>query len=404
VRHILVPLAVVCAALAWAVPLRAQDQPEKPEDSARYRFGPIRFTPTVEIRSIGVDTNVFNDASDAKRDVVASFGPAVDYWVRAGRSRLSAHSALQYDYFKRYATQRAFGTSNRARYEILLRRFTPFLDGAYDNTRRRPDFEIDARARYRTDSLAVGTDIRLLGRSTLRVETLRGHVDYDSGQQFQGSDLAKVLNRKDTTVRGSFRQALTPLTTFVVSAERRTYRFDVATVRDTDAVRVLPGLEIRPGALVYGRASIGYASFRTLDANLPDFHGLVANVEVSHVTRATRIGVTLVREPNYSYEVEEPYYVLTDSGVQVTQRITSAWDIVGRASRQWLDYRQLVTAALATRADRGWRAGCGTGWWVGQAMRLGFDMDYVTRDSPVLLRNYEGWRIGGTITYGSQNQ
>ena len=106
---------------------------------------------------------------------------------------------------------------------------------------------------------------------------------------------------------------------------------------------------------------------------------------------------------NYSYELDEPYYILTDAGVQVTERVTGHWDLVGRAARQWLNYQQLVSSGLSSREDHGWHLGMGTGWWVGTAMRVGVDADYVTRDSPVPFRSYSGWRVGGNLTYGPQN-
>ena len=190
-------VVVFVAVVACAGPRDAQAQqlepPTNPEESARYHVGPIWFTPTIDVRNVGVDTNVFNDSSEPKQDFVASFGPAVEMWTRFGRSRLNLHSTLQYDYFKTYSEERAFGTVNYGRYEVLLDRFVPFLEGAYDNTRRRPGFEIDARARYQTDAVIGGTDVRLSSRTVLRFEGERSHVNYDEGQQFNGSDLANAV-------------------------------------------------------------------------------------------------------------------------------------------------------------------------------------------------------------------
>ena len=405
-RQWLVVACVAVVALAGPRDARAQQQepPTNPEESARYHVGPVWFTPTIDVRNVGVDTNVFNDSSEPKEDFVASFGPAVEMWMRFGRSRLNLHSTLQYDYFKTYSEERAFGTVNNGRYEVLLDRFVPFLEGAYDNTRRRPGFEIDARARYQTDAVIGGTDVRLSSRTVLRFEGERSHVNYDEGQQFNGSDLANELNREDTAFSGAIREALTPLTTFVVRAERRDYRFEFSHDRDTNAFRIVPGFEFKPGALISGRASLGYVSFRTLDPELPDFQGVVSNVEVTYTARATRVQFNVLRDPNYSYEIEEPYYILTDVGVQVTERVTSGWDLVGRLSRQWLNYQELASSGLTSREDRGWHVGAGTGWWLGTTLRLGVDADYVTRDSPVPTRSYSGWRVGGSFTYGTQNQ
>jgi hypothetical protein len=383
----------------------ARGQDAAPEESARFRFGPIRFTPGIEIRNVGVDTNIFNDAEDPKQDWVASFGPAVDYWLRGGRMRLSGRTGLQYDYFSEYTTQRAFGTENRARIEVLGNRVTPFIDGLYDNTRRRPSFEIDARARYRTDALTGGADVRVFSRTVLRFEAERGHVEYEQGQEFNGVDLGAALNRETTALRGSFRHALTPLTTFVVTGEERHDRFDISPERDADGFRILPGFDIKPGALISGRAAVGFAAFRTLDADAPDFHGVVAAAELNYAARASRVSLQLVRDPTYSYEVTEPYYIYTDLGLQLTQRVTTNWDLMARGARQWLAYRQFLSEGTTSdRNDTGWRLGVGTGRWLGPTLRVGFDVDYLTRSSPIPSRTYDGWRAGANIVYGLQSQ
>jgi hypothetical protein len=375
-----------------------------PEESARFRFGPIRFTPGIEIRNVGVDTNIFNEAENPKQDFVASFGPASDYWLRAGRTRLSGRTGLQYDYFKDYPTQRAFGIENRLRLEVLGNRVTPFVEGLYDNTRRRPSFEIDARARYRTDAVIGGADVRVFSRTVLRFEAERGHVEFDQDQEFNGVDLGAALNREITAYRGSFRHALTPLTTFVVIGEQRRERFDVSPERDADGFRILPGFDIKPGALISGKGAIGYAAFQTLDPDVPDFHGVIAAAELNYSVHASRLSLKLVRDPTYSYETTEPYYLFTDLGLQLTQRITTNWDVLARGARQWLAYRQFLSQGTSDRNDTGWLLGVGTGRWLGQALRVGFDVNYQTRSSPIPSRTYDGWRAGGNIVYGLQSQ
>lgn len=399
-RHLPLVAALLALVLGAGVPALAQESITHPEDGARFRLGPVHFTPTVQIRNVGVDTNIFNENEEPKQDFVASFGPAADYWVPAGRSRLSGRTALQYDYFNKYSDQRAFGTDNAARYEVLFNHVIPFVAGQYTNTRRRPEFEIDARARYRTDAIKGGADLRLFSRTVVRLEAEHGHLKYDDGQTFEGSNLADVLNRQDTLYRVSLRHALTPLTTFVLATESRRDRFDTSTVRDADGTRVVPGFEFKPGAIINGRAMVGYASFRTLSADVPDFHGIVANLELTYTARATRVITRLVRDANYSFELDEPYYVVTDVGVEASQKITSTWDIVGRIGRQTLDYRQFVSLGPTERTDHGWRTGFGMGRAMNRALRVGVDVDYVKRESPVATRTYDGWRVGGSISYG----
>ena len=73
----LIAATTTCLLVGLASPARGQDVPT-PEDAARFRFGPIRFTPVLNITNLGVDSNVFNEADDPKSDNTAVFGPLAD--------------------------------------------------------------------------------------------------------------------------------------------------------------------------------------------------------------------------------------------------------------------------------------------------------------------------------------
>src|ERR1700752_4801782 len=79
-----------------------------PADAARFRFGPLRFTPGISFTNVGVDTNVFNDAVDPKRDRTANVGPGVTFWLNVGPSRFRGKSDARYLYFATYESQRSW--------------------------------------------------------------------------------------------------------------------------------------------------------------------------------------------------------------------------------------------------------------------------------------------------------
>jgi hypothetical protein len=397
----IVALACLCQALPFVA--FAQDVAEDPADLARFRFGPIRFTPVIQIRNVGVDTNVFNQAQEPERDFTASIGPAVDYWARLGRARIHGKAGLDYNYFQEFKTQRSLGTENELRAELPLNRLKPFLVGAYDNTRRRPDYEIDIRTRYRTTRVGGGIDVRALSRTVLRLEADESRLRFDEDVFFFGTNLGDALDRRSRAYRVSVRQSLTPLTTFVVQTERQQDRFDVSADRDADSYRIMPGFELDPRALISGRGFVGYRSFTTLDADVPDYNGIVALVEAVYALRATKFGVAVQRDAWYSYELTEPFFIVTDLNLEVTQKVTTNWDMVGRVGHQLLNYQKRVSIGGGERTDTLWRVGGGVGRRVGRASRIGFDIDRVRRDSPRSPeRGYEGWRIGGSLTYGVQ--
>ena len=399
VLHKLIAATAICVGVAGAPPARAQDAPP-PEEPGRFRFGPIRFTPVLSVSSVGVDTNVFNEADDPKDDFTAMFGPRAEYWVKLGRSRVIGESRVDYFYFQEYDTQRSFGTTNRARLEVPLARLVPFVGGEYTNTRQRPGYEIDARARRTHDAGRAGVDLLIGGRTTLRGTVGTERHRFSSDDSFLGAGLSERLDRDSNTLGFSVRHDVTPLTTWIVLVEEQRDRFVLSPQRDADGLRVVSGFEFKPFALISGKGVVGYRRFDTLSGLVPDYTGPVASADLAYALKATRITGRVERDVTYSFEALEPYYLLTDLAVTVTQRLTHSWDVVGRGARQLLDYKAVGLVSALERTDRGRQAGGGVGYHVGEIVRLGLDTEYVSRRSPLTNRSYDGWRTGFSITYG----
>ncbi len=258
----LMAATAACLLVALASPARGQDVPA-PEEAARFRFGPIRFTPVLNITNLGVDSNVFNEADDPKSDTTAVFGPLADYWVKLGKGRLIGQTKMDYFYFREYDTQRSFGTTNRLRLEIPLARLVPFAAGEYTNTRQRTGYEIDARARRTLVGGRAGVDLLLGGRTRLRAVAGAEQNRFSSDDTFLGETLGRRLDRDATTFGLSMRRDVTPLTTWTVEGEQQHDRFVLSPERDADGLRVVTGFEFKPFALISGKALVGYRRFDT---------------------------------------------------------------------------------------------------------------------------------------------
>jgi len=396
-----VATALVCLGAA-APTLHAQDETD-PYTTTRFHVGPLGVTPSIALSNLGTDDNVFNEATDAKKDTTAAIGPAADVVLRAGRSRLSGKASGQYLYFQKYDSQRSWTTTLDGTWRFPMLRITPFVLGNRTNSKDRPGYEIDSRARRIDKTTGVGTDVRLSSKTKLVLTGKRSWSKYDDTEEYLGINLGERLDRRSDSEELQARFRLTPLTTFVVRAQAVQDRFDTATVRNTDSYSVMPGFELRPQALISGEAFVGIRRFATLSDVVPDFTGVVASAKVNYALAATRIGMNVSRDITYSFEALQPYYALTDVGGDVTQRITHAWDVVVRASRQNMAYKNVVNTAdpLTERTDHSWMGGGGIGYRVGETLRLGFDANYYRRTVDLNdTRNYEGLRLGASISYG----
>ena len=377
-----------------------------PEQVGRFRLGPARFTPSIQISDLGVDHNVFNEAVDPKQDTTAVVGPKVEFWSRFGpRMRLYGATSVDYHYFRLYESQRSFGTTNIARMNLDLGRLQPFVEGAYTTTRVRPGFEIDERARRTEQFGRAGLGVRVSSRTRLLVWGRTAANRFDASEEFLGTNLANALDRDADTIGGGLELELTPLTTFVVNLEGQQDRFIRSPDRNADSFRITPGFRFKPFALIDGTVQVGYRRFETLSPLVPDFAGLAAAVDLGYTFRRTRLVGRYNRDVTYSFETTEPYYLQTDWSLDVTQRITSRWDLVGRGGVYTLDYERLQVPGLSERTDRGKLLGGGIGWRVGEHLRLGVNVDYVERRSDTaVMRSYDRVRTGISVTYGTKQR
>jgi hypothetical protein len=93
-----------------------------------------------------------------------------------------------------------------------------------------------------------------------------------------------------------------------------------------------------------------------------------------------------------------PYYLETGGGLTVTQALGASWDVVGRAARTALAYRQLA-GAPSGRVDHVTTIGVGMGRHFATNVRMGIDIARIERRS-TREHSYRGFTAGGSVTYG----
>lgn len=392
----------------------AQDAPKDPAETAKMRVGPLAATPSIALTNVGVDTNVFNEWIEPKQDWTATATPKADMWLRLGRARMSATASGSFVYFANYSSERSLNTDDAAKLELPLLHVRPYAGITYLNRRERPGFEIDNRVRREETGLLGGVDFPLTRKTTIGFGYRRTRVNYGATESFNGTYLRDVFNRATTVATGSLRYALTPLTTIVLDVERVRERFEFSEARDSNSVRVVPGVEFGRYALINGNAHFGVRRLKMLSPGMPDYTGPVAAVNLGYTLLGmTRFAVGVDRDVAYSFETTEPYYLLTGITGSVTQAVGGPWDVVARAGTQRLAYqsRSIGGADMAVgqgfspaqqqgRTDTVRFYGGGFGYKLGPDVRLGFNADYYRRSSDRLTREYKGLRAGTSVTYG----
>ena len=147
-----------------AGPAAAQQVPTASDDpvaNAPIRLGALAFDPRIALTSLGVDTNVFNSATDPQSDFTFGLKPGTDMYLRTGRGLLTVAGNLEYVYFNEFEAERSVNSDVLGRYELRFNRFRPYGSASWLDTRERPGYEIDARARHYEAEYHAGGDLRV---------------------------------------------------------------------------------------------------------------------------------------------------------------------------------------------------------------------------------------------------
>jgi len=372
----------------------------------RLRLGPLFLNPTIALTNAGVDDNVFNEADSAspQSDFTLTLTPATDVWLRFGSTWLNGAVREDLVYYHEFASERSANTNLRLNWTLPFNRLILNPGVAYLHTRERPGFEIDTRSQRNeldyngTVELRVGSKTHLGARFDQRV------TEFDQDATYQGTSLQDELNRTVTAFGVTGRHQLTPLTSITFDVSRQQDRFEFSPDRDTDSTLVVAGLKFDPAALLKGAATFGYRDFQPLSPAVPSFQGATAAVDLAYVPfDSTRLTLTVTRDVQYSYDVNQPYYLLTGATGSISQRIYGPVDAVGRIGADRLEYRDRAGAAVAAadRVDHINSYGGGIGYHMGRDLRIGFNVDRQQRTSVIDSRQYTGLKYGFAVTYGT---
>ena len=397
-----VSLIVVSAFCATSA--RAQDGGPDPS-TVRVRIGPLSLNPTISLTNLGVDNNVFNEPVDQnpKKDLTATITPATELWLHAGPTWVKGTVKEDIIWYQKYSSERTANNTYTASWSVPLSRVNFNVGGSHHTAKERPGFEIDLRSQLTEIKYEGLAEVQALSKTFFGVTAARDKIDYDKADVFLGSNLNNELNRVTTEFGLTIRHKLTPLTTITLAGTRSQDRFEFSPLRDSDSTAVTGNVSFDPAALIKGSATFGYRNFHPLTSGLADFKGTTAAVNLSYVAfGTTRFATTVSRDVQYSFDVNQPYYLQTGVNGSIAQQIFGPFDVVGRAGTASLAYRDRAGAVvqISNRVDHVHTYGAGIGYHMGKDLRLGVNVDEERRISDVQQRQYNNLRIGTAITYG----
>ena len=314
--------------LMWPHAAAAQDEPE---DESAYRIGPVGLAGRLDLQEIGIDSNVFNSAEAPQEDFTATLVTELTARMRVGRLRMTGVSGSDFVYFQKFSDERSVNRRTEGRLDLSLGVLQPYVSGQTSQTRARVGFEIDSRSRRRSTTVRAGLGVVLTPVTSLTFSAEHFETRFQSDAEFRDVVLAEQLNREHDTVTAGVQMDVTPLTTLLLSAELERAVFDSENSRTADSIRGLARLQMDPDARLSGEIVAGYRQFKTRRADVPDYTGLVtsANVTYTMLDRA-QVEASVVRNVTYSFEPEQPYYVLTGGTLSITTRLVGPVELTAR--------------------------------------------------------------------------
>jgi hypothetical protein len=371
------------------------------QSDGRFQSGVVSWTPTLTLRDAGVDTNLYGEAENPHRDTVAVLSPQVSGVVKLAAADLRFEGLAEFVYYQRYTSERSVNRGASLRADFRGTRLRPFVRGSFLDTRERTNSEIDIRARRASRDAAAGLGVRVTPRGTLEVEGAVSQHTFSQDAVFRGVLLADHLNRRVSAGHLRFRYEVTPLTQFIVESTASRDRFMRTPAYDTDNYSVHTGFRFDPTAILSGRATVGFHRLEPVGSLAFGYEGITAAVELRYVLlQHTRFDVRVGRDTDYSVEAQ-PYFVQSMYGAEVRHNLAGPIDVIGRASRERLDYPGIPERFIPADAMRVHRYGGGVAYQPGPHLQLTVNYEVTNRDSDLLAeRRYERRRAYTTLTYG----
>jgi hypothetical protein len=398
----LLPAILVVAA---AIPAAAQTPAPPDPDAPLIQAGPFGISPTLLLRELGRDENVFNERDNPKGDFTFTIVPRAEVVFKPRAVRVSYIAATEYVYYKKYDSERSTNLSSAVRADVTLGWFQPYVLASGTNTRQRLNQEVDIRARHRERVYGGGFGIRAGTRLTFGASARTTSLRFDE-VLFRGENLAASFDSDIDAIEGSAGVQLTPFTLFSLVVSREEQRFRIAGERDSESVRITPTLAFSPEAVLHGSIAVGYRKFTPRGSGLSPYSGLVATATVgTTLWNRHRVEGVFGRDIRYSYGRDTPYYLATGGNVTLTSQLVGPFDIRLTGARQSLDYRGVPGSPAVSRPgnDTVTSYGGGVGYRIRDQLRLGFNSEWSSRDSQLSsTREYRNRRIFASVTWGKQ--
>lgn len=409
-------LVVTCLVCLTSLPVfGAPPQAAAPQKRpGLFKVGPVYFTPKLELKNAGVDTNVFY-SRNAVSDTSIVLSPSVTAALPIGRRlRLTGMGYLDFNYFHNLASERSVDFYAEGRAEVDVGRFTLFGGGGGGQFKQRFSIDVDERLLRQEKWGTTGFKVKATTKISATFSGT-GRIYAFEPSQVSGSSVQTALDRNELTGSAQLRYALTSQTTFLVSGDAIEDRFLKETIepRTTRSYRYLGGFEFGERAFINGRILVGIRDIPAGQGTAP-YRGpalaVSASVPFLRLGRFAALG-----ERDVFYAVDYGIYDIGSSAVVGNQLVRNSYvstilrgeatvelplRFIGRGFFGLQEAKYLVPIRIANtvldRVEHLWTGGGTILRRIGAKARIGGTLAWNRRVSTVPGYSYEGFRYGFT--------
>lgn len=307
-----------------------------------WRLGPFRYNAALMLDNTGYDSDIYSGMRARKTpDFVLSLAPDFQTMIPFSKKFvLEVDDSPQYSFFLDTRSERNWNNEFISRAHVVLDKWYFQVGGVFNNVRERLSPEIEIRARRKEENL-TGLALWQISKARsllFQYSTLRlRYNDLEDGVD----EFNRNLDRRESYFSVGALSQNRARAMYFLNAEYGTIDFSQMESRfkNTASYAVYGGVEFLPSpegssslARFTGRLDIGYNWFNLLALGAKDYHGLVANTNMTFgLNRSTSLQLRLSRGPRFSAYSNIDFYVQTAAGVGIshsfTRRLTLSYDI-----------------------------------------------------------------------------
>jgi hypothetical protein len=399
----------VALALSLAAATAAAQYNKTEPPKTRFRLGPLRFSPKLELRNAGRDSNTTLDPTNPLADTSIILRGTVEGFVPVGRRvRLYGEGWLDWNYYRRYTTERSTDPGGEGHAEVDLGPFTLVGGGGALEARQLYSMDIDERILRQERWVNGGGEWRLTRRVVVSGGAEHRSYRYDPTARTGGSlGAAASLDRNTLTGTLVLRYKLTSMTTAVATGDVLEDQFQLSApgLDTTRSYRYMAGLEFGETAFITGRFLGGIRDFPAASSgSLPSYRGpaFVGELALPLFNRLRLVG-TVQRDVyvasaavRSAEERARNTYVLT--ALQGSADIDLPLELIGRASVGFSKTEYLLPTLLGgisfPREDHLYTAGASLMRRFSDSVRIGGTVTWYRRVSTIPGNSYDRWVYG----------